>query len=573
MKDQDIERRELDVSFSVGMIRTVILIIAIFLLLGGVAQAGDWPMFRHDLTHSGASNEILNPPLEIKWKFQTGEGIISSPAISNGLVYVGSLDGYIYAINSNKGELKWKFQTDNDISSSPAISNNLVYIGSGHYLYAIDAATGSLKWKYQTSGEILSSPVVNEKTVYMGTYDGMIYALNAENSELKWKFQVPRHIISSPAISNGILYIGSIDGYDGYIYSIDAELGYLIWKTATGHITSSPLAFGDLVYLSDLRGSVYALDISTGETKWEYKKGDRVFTSPMSSSPAISDGILYIGSTNNNVYAFNAKTGALKWIYTSDVSRTSRYRSFISSPAALKNIIYVGSDDKYLYALDALTGTLKWRYQTSGKVISSPSVSNGNLYVGSEDGHLYAFSSSNITEETQILEIPRLISPLNGANMSNWHKSGSVWDFDWSDVEDASEYQLYVKNDLSEYPIIDTISTNSFHQYVHTGTVSSRNYGWTWKVRAKINSQWSEWSEIRNFQVEEVNTDPPASSSIPATPPPINASVVTPFSIQPTQLLQHELTKERGVTVFGKNLGWAFFCHLYSVNSFNAIFR
>jgi hypothetical protein len=243
------------------------LFIAVLLIAGmaQAAQAGDWPMFRHDLTHSGASNEILNPLLEIKWKFQTGKGISSSPAISNGIVYVGSLDGYIYAI--------------------------------------------------------------------------------------------------------------------------DAELGYLIWKIYIGQITSSPLVFGDLVY--------------------------------------------------------------------------------------------VGSDDKYLYALDALTGTLKWRYQTSGKVISSPSFSGGNLYVGSEDGYLYAFSSSNITEETQILEIPRLISPLNGDNMSNWHNSGSVWDFDWSDVEDASEYQLYVKEDLAEYPIIDTICTNSFHQYVHTGTVNSRNYyGW-----------------------------------------------------------------------------------------------
>ena len=108
---------------------------------------------------------------------------------------------------------------------------------------------------------------------------------------------------------------------------------------------------------------------------------------------------------------------------------------------------------------------------------------------------------------------PLLSSPLNGAVMDNGRtdgKNGIVWDFNWSDVKGATQYQLYIKKDTANTPFIDTVTTSSSYRHIRDGyyITNSNRHGWTWKVRAQVNGQWYEWSETRNFVVEEVDTDP-----------------------------------------------------------------
>ena len=82
-----------------------------------------------------------------KWSFQTGRDVDSSPAIgSDGTIYVGSDDSYLYAINPD-GSRKWRFKTGSYVVSSPAIgSDGTIYVGSyDYYLYAINP-DGSRKW-------------------------------------------------------------------------------------------------------------------------------------------------------------------------------------------------------------------------------------------------------------------------------------------------------------------------------------------------------------------------------------------------------------------------------------------
>ncbi len=134
---------------------------------GGLQPGAPWPMYHHDPLHTGrgvGSGAVGR----LKWKFKTGYGIDSSPAIgSDGTVYVGSWDRYLYALNPN-GSLKWKFKAGYYIISSPAIgSDGAVYVGSwDDYLYALNP-NGSLKWKFKTGDGIGSSPAIGaDGTVY-----------------------------------------------------------------------------------------------------------------------------------------------------------------------------------------------------------------------------------------------------------------------------------------------------------------------------------------------------------------------------------------------------------------------
>ncbi|TVU55373.1 MAG: hypothetical protein EA414_01945 [Arthrospira sp. PLM2.Bin9] len=271
------------------------------------------------------------------WKFSAESSIRSSPAVSEGVIYFGSRDNHLYALDAKTGKERWRFQTQGWIDSSPSVSEGIVYFGSGdNHLYALDANTGQQLWRFQTESDIPSSPVIEAGVVYFGSFDNHLYALDANTGQELWRFQTENWIFSSPAVSEGIVYFGS---FDGNLYALDAKTGHQLWRFQTEN--------------------------------W------------IRSSPAVSEGIVYFGSADSHFYALDANTGHQLWRF--------RTQAVIdSSPAVSEGIVYFGSWDRHLYALDANTGQQPSRFQTENWIRSSPAVSNGIVYFGSGDNHLYA---------------------------------------------------------------------------------------------------------------------------------------------------------------------------------------
>ena len=111
--------------------------------------------------------------------------------------------------------------------------------------------------------------------------------------------------------------------------------------------------------------------------------------------------------------------------------------------------------------------------------------------------------------------VPSLISPAPGALMDNGRQDyldSVTWDFDWSDCPGATAYHLYVIGAAATIPTIDNsmLTSSSYHHVAITFIADVNRLNWTWKVRAKVNGQWGEWSETRLFDIEPVNTDPPS---------------------------------------------------------------
>ena len=59
-----------------------------------------------------------------------GSWVVSGPAVADGVVYAGSGDDNVYALDAVTGHVRWTYLTGNDIFSSPVVSGNIVYIGS-----------------------------------------------------------------------------------------------------------------------------------------------------------------------------------------------------------------------------------------------------------------------------------------------------------------------------------------------------------------------------------------------------------------------------------------------------------
>ena len=133
---------------------------------------------------------------------------------------------------NNVGSLKLKWSYPSVSTSSPAVVNGVVYVGSGaNNVYALNASTGAPLWSYTTGGGVTSSPAVANGVVYIGSDDGNVYALNASTGAKLWSFNTGSYVQSSPAVANGVVYVGS---NDNNVYALNASTGAKLWNYTTG---------------------------------------------------------------------------------------------------------------------------------------------------------------------------------------------------------------------------------------------------------------------------------------------------------------------------------------------------
>jgi outer membrane protein assembly factor BamB len=225
------------------------------LLLVLATTAGDWPMFLHDAARSGVNPTETTlsasnvSSLTNLWAVKTGGVIAAQPAVVGGTVYIGSWDGYEYALDAKTGAVKWKtnlgitkFAACNPpaagITSSAAVQNGVVYVGGGDaYWYALDARTGRVLWKLLTAprsaaGALYnwSSPLIVGNIAYIGEASfGICPLLQSEMLKVDLtrhvvvasiKFEVGDHpgggIWSSPAYdaASNTIYLDTGDGED-----------------------------------------------------------------------------------------------------------------------------------------------------------------------------------------------------------------------------------------------------------------------------------------------------------------------------------------------------------------------
>ena len=353
-----------------------------------------WAMFHYNQFRVGATLASAPGTANQMWRFATGSFVYSSPAVSNGLVFVNSYDTNVYAIDEYSGQQKWSFYTGSVIFSSPAVANGMVYVASrnGGILYALNEQTGSEVWgRGYLNYFIASSPAVADGKVFYGSWcaascfqNGQFVALDASTGAVVWaNATLPSApVASSPAVDNGRVFFG-LD--DGSVTALNETTGKAIWRVVPGGAVTIrnalAIAYGR-VYVGTAT-KFFALDEMTGATDWSFNTGNS-----NSSSAAVSNGVVYFGTGKGNVYAVNATTGVQQWVATTGAS--------VSSSPALSlgsNMVLAGSNDHYLYALNATSGVRLWRYLTSAPIWSSPAVADGRVFFGSNDYNVYALGA------------------------------------------------------------------------------------------------------------------------------------------------------------------------------------
>ncbi len=361
-------------------------------------QPGDWANFGYDLqdTRVNPVETTITPgnatDLRQKWAASTlvtPYKILGSPVVANGVVYVGTIQGYVLAYNITNGALLWQFSASAPIYGSPTVANGLLYFGTvknpsqdttGNYLYCLNATTGALVWaNYLTLGSVWVPPTVYNGVVYVNAAlkeatSGGFYAFDALTGATVWSVATPSGNWSVPVF--------------------DPSGANVYFATGNPCLSNPPLP-QNTPQTDGCSGSIFDLNPATGATIWSYHFPDYTGDDDAPATPAyaVLNGTPYLfeGVKNGLFYCLNATTGAVVWQYDTG----NRGDSGIYSSAAYANgVVYFGGY-KTLFALNASDGTpssVAWSEQPSGTIVSSPSIANGVLYVTTESGNIVGYN-------------------------------------------------------------------------------------------------------------------------------------------------------------------------------------
>lgn len=362
--------------------------------------AESWPMYSHDEFNSGNNSASYGPTeaVDVDWEFSTAGRVRSSPAVVNEMVFVGSDDGHLYAIDRDTGEKRWAFETGDQIRSSPAVFHNRVIVGSDDgTIYGLDIDTGDSVWQFETGDRVRAPPMVQvdagapevDHIVAVGSEDGSMYVFKPGSGELIHSQATDGPIGVSTVVvdweQDWEIIWGSGDG--NRHYWIPTRAGDPELTSGLNPSTAAPMTYrppppspGISYEFADAKNLVKGF-VGEFDTEWQFEAGDDI-----RSSIALGN-FVYVPSLNGTLYALDNTSGEPEWTFeTGDKIATS--------PALAGEGVYFGSADGYQYGVDAETGDLLWAFETDGPVCSSPAVVEGTVYFGSDDGTVYALSES-----------------------------------------------------------------------------------------------------------------------------------------------------------------------------------
>lgn len=179
---------------------------------------------------------------QVAWSAFVPAKLTSSPSLQGRTLYVASYGGYAYAFDARTGAPHWRSPTLVELFQSrgfyatPAVAWGRVFIGGlDGRMYAFSQRTGRLLWTHQASGPIYSSAALWQQTVFVGSFTGGLYAFNAATGAQRWQFNpTGAHVLGSPTVFAGIVYFAT---REGTTYALDASTGQVVWTFPDGQYT------------------------------------------------------------------------------------------------------------------------------------------------------------------------------------------------------------------------------------------------------------------------------------------------------------------------------------------------
>lgn len=362
----------------------------------------DWPMLGRDPRHLNSDGTILQPPLEKVWEFHTGAKVESSPIPAYGMVFFGSEDKNLYALDAKTSQLKWRSKIGKKIAY-PVVCNRIVYVVSqGNNLHAIDALTGKECWQFSAGDHIWSPPAVAYGMIFFGSRDKKVYALDTSSAKVRWQLSLNCQVFSPPTIiGNKLLILGRekrrIKGDIVTLYALDVSNGAILWSLEIKELSSYPYCpvptysltlakQQECVFLPE-GGKVSIINLTSGKKKHYITFTSNGLPLPVTSL-STNNYFLFIGLGFFHVIAR---------IFPSKLYQVAELKT-LSPPAVTEEFIFTAGSQVFgrpkgtLYGINFSRLTRRWEFDMPHSLFP-PTIANGMLFVSDKEGNIYAFRS------------------------------------------------------------------------------------------------------------------------------------------------------------------------------------
>ena len=184
-----------------------------------------------------------------RWRRRAGNQIWATPVLAGDLIIVAGMDGYVTAYRPDGAEA-WRTKlAEAAIAGTPALVDGVLYLGSyDKRIHALDARSGEVRWRSaEADNWFWTEPLVDGDTLFAGNLDGHVYALDRQTGERRWRTDVGAPVRARTAVADGVLVVPASDGR--------------LWglRPATGEQAWAPQLVGGKLYadLATARSGVY----------------------------------------------------------------------------------------------------------------------------------------------------------------------------------------------------------------------------------------------------------------------------------------------------------------------------
>jgi outer membrane protein assembly factor BamB len=271
------------------------------------------------------------------------------------------------------------------------VDANDAYLAGGSYIYAVRLSDGAKDWQYpDKAGAQLfyMQPVLTSDGQLLIGSSGADYGLvnlDAASGHMKWAvpFVANNHWVASPLVVEQTVYAPNTDGT---LYALDLGTGQMKWSLQLGSpLWGAPVTNGKLIYVTSLGHQLYAVDPQSHTTVWKLDLGG---AAPGSASVGSDGSTVYAASFAKKVYAVDAGNGAVRW--------AADLKDWVwAAPVLDADTVYAADLSGNVYSLGAPNGKNAWPdLQPDGPITASPLALGDGVVVATESGTLYAYDRS-----------------------------------------------------------------------------------------------------------------------------------------------------------------------------------
>lgn len=341
-------------------------------------STGAWKMFGKDASHSSMV-ELTSTGVEKTWDNDVGGGFGNfSFTVEDGIVYVGTLKGEVYAFDIATGKELGAKNFGGGVFCGPVISDSLMVVVSSQSkgnVLSYDIYSGKTIWSKEIA-DVESSPTVYENCVYVVTVKGDLYRIDLQTGSEIFHKKFDGAIRTSPALDDSICVFACDDGSVCAVNSVD---GKQRWKYGAGSpVWCSPSMNDSSIFIGTNGGRLLALS-KEGKMRFDFTTGEKILSMPITDEKRV-----YFGCDDGDFYAVDIRGGALLWKVHTDAPITT-------AASQTRTQIFFGGFDKNLYVIDKSDGKVEQKIELPGRIRTQPAIYKNHLVIGVEDSEVWGF--------------------------------------------------------------------------------------------------------------------------------------------------------------------------------------